>query len=74
MTDDDGGPQHRHRHAALAQQFFDLTAGLQVRGKLLVISTQTAQIDDPAHPGRRRRHPESPGCLRISLDEIAGIQ
>ena len=41
------GPQRRHRHPGAAEQPLDLAAAAQVRGQLVAVVAEPAEVDDP---------------------------
>ena len=74
MADDDGRPQHGHRHAVLAQQRLDLAARAEVGGEVLVLPAEAAEVDDPLDAGLRGGGAEVPGGLRVLLDEVVAVE
>ncbi len=74
MADDDPGPQHRHRHPALAQQPLDLAAAAQVRREVVGVVPEAAEVDDAAHPGVGGRPAEAAGGLGVLVLEVGGVQ
>ncbi len=70
VPDDDAGPQHGHRDPALAQQPLHLAAAAEVVGQVVGVLPETAQVDDPAHPGVGGRPAERAGGVRVLVHEV----
>ena len=76
MPDDDPGPDDGDRHAASAEQVLDLTAATQVRGQVVRVVTQAAQVDDAAQAraGGRLAERDGPGgVLALEVRVLQGV-
>ena len=74
MADDDRGPQRGDGDAAAGEQVLDLAARAQVRGQLLVVAAEPAEVDDLLHAGLGRRGGEVARRLRVLVLEVRRVQ
>ena len=74
MPDDDRGAQHGDGDAVAAQQVLDLAARAQVRGQVLVLAAQAAEVDDAPDAGLRGRGAEVLRRLRVGRLEVLAVE
>lgn len=47
MPDDDSGPQRGDWDAGISEESLDVMAAAQVRGQVVIVASQTTEVDDP---------------------------
>ena len=73
-ADHDRRAQHRDRDARLAEQPLDLATRAQVRGEVVVVGAEPAQVDDLPDPGAGGRLPERAGRLGVLALEVRVVE